>query len=178
MDDQTPHLLSPDNSQTPHLLSYDDIVERLRKYVSTDGDRYAKDGAMLVAANEIERLRKELEDWKRTVRAHESLTHEDDIVEDLLAFAEIIDKSKGIASLLMIDGRIFEEAAQRIEQLLEYSNGWQAEAAGIVQDLSNAEDKIEDLLLAGDQLVSVMRSGSDAGWDRAIERWYLVGESQ
>jgi hypothetical protein len=178
MDDTTPHPLVGDDGQTPHPLSPDDIVERLRKYVSMDGDRYAKDGAMLVAANEIERLRKELADWKRTVRAYESIKHEDDIVEDLLSFAEIIDRSKGAASVVMTDGSIFEEAAQEIQQLRVERNGWQAEAAGIVQDISNAEDKIEDLLLAGDQLVSVMRSGSDAGWDRAIERWYLVGESQ
>lgn len=95
----------------------DDIVERLREYVVTDRDRYAKDGAMLVAAKEIDRLRKELADWKRTVRAYESLEHEDDIVEDLLAFAEIVDRSKGVACVVMLEGGIFQEAAEEIMRL-------------------------------------------------------------
>lgn len=42
-----------------------DIVERLREYVYTDSDRYAKDGAMLAAADEIEKLRKQLQIYKK-----------------------------------------------------------------------------------------------------------------
>lgn len=53
-----------------------DIVERLRKYVATDSDRYAKDGVMLIAADEITRLQSEILDWQRTVRAHKERNHE------------------------------------------------------------------------------------------------------
>lgn len=65
----------------------------------------------------------------------------DDIVEDLLAFAEIINKSKGIACVQMLDGSIFEEAAQEIQRLRVERDGWQAEAAGLYVDISNAEDE-------------------------------------
>lgn len=53
-----------------------EIVGRLRKYVATDSDRYAKDGAMLIAADEIARLQNEILDWQRTTRAHEERNHE------------------------------------------------------------------------------------------------------
>lgn len=38
-------------------------------------------------------------------------------------------------------------------------------------DRLDAADEIERLRAAGDTLVAVMRSGSDAGWDSAIDGW-------
>lgn len=62
-------------------VAQDDIVTRLRKRV----DRLAEDGEhhklLLIdeAADEIERLRTELADWKRTVRAlEEKIAEESD----------------------------------------------------------------------------------------------------
>lgn len=37
-----------------------------------------------------------------------------------------------------------------------------------------AADVIEQLLVAGDALAAVMRSGSDAGWDAAVDAWDVV----
>lgn len=42
-----------------------------------------------------------------------------DLVQDLKDFAYIIDESKGFASVQMLSGEIFEEAAERIEVLEE-----------------------------------------------------------
>ena len=40
-----------------------------------------------------------------------------ELVEYLRAFADIIDRSKGVASLTMIGGELFTEAADEIERL-------------------------------------------------------------
>jgi hypothetical protein len=37
--------------------------------------------------------------------------------------------------------------------------------------ISEAADEIERLRAAGDALVTAMQSGSDAGWDAAIDAW-------
>lgn len=75
-----------------------------------------------------------------------------DIVENLRDMAYIIDESQGEAVVTMLSGSMFSEAADEIERLTqdinrltEERNGWQAEAAGLSQDISNAEDEIERL---------------------------------
>ena len=90
----------------------------------------------------------------------------DDIVERLRDFAEIVEKSKGTAAMVMLSGDVFVEAAEEIKRarqevdvkgsrlddaleeialLKEERDRWQAEAAGISQDISNTEDEIERL---------------------------------
>lgn len=41
--------------------------------------------------------------------------------------------------------QVLIEAADEIERLVQERNRWQATAAGITQDLSNCEDKFEEL---------------------------------
>ena len=67
----------------------------------------------------------------------------EDLVESLLNMGELINQSRGIANVLMLSGEMFLEAAQ----------------------------KIEELIRLGDALVDVMQSGSDCGWDKAIDAW-------
>lgn len=53
---------------------------------------------------------------KETV--HEDIkSNNEDICEDLRNFAYIVDSSAGLASLVMLDGSIFSEAADEIESL-------------------------------------------------------------
>jgi hypothetical protein len=68
-----------------------------------------------------------------------------DIVEELNDWAYIVDSSQGSCLVTFLSGRIFQEAAEEIAKVRGERDGWQAEAAGIVQDLSNAEDDVEDL---------------------------------
>lgn len=70
---------------------------------------------------------------------------EESLVDSLKNMAYIIDECArtGSASLTMLSGSIFIEAAEQIERLID----------------------------AGDALVNVLRSGSDTGWDNAIDAW-------
>ena len=49
---------------------------------------------------------------------------------------------------------------------------WLAKEGSYVTDLAaTAADEIVGLRAAGDALVAVMQSGSDTGWDAAIDAW-------
>jgi hypothetical protein len=70
------------------------------------------------------------------------------------------------------------QAADEIERLREQSDGWQATAAGLSEDISNAEDEIERLRIAGDLLAAALRvetvNGQMAvcdGTDEAFQAW-------
>jgi hypothetical protein len=41
----------------------------------------------------------------------------DDIVQELRDFAYIVEGTQGVAAVVMLEGRIFEEAAEEIERL-------------------------------------------------------------
>lgn len=68
---------------------------------------------------------------------------EEDLVESLLNMGELINQSRGVANVTMLSGSLFLEAAQKIEELTRLGNG----------------------------LVDVVRSGSDCGWDKAVDAW-------
>ena len=82
---------------------------------------------------------------KETARTPPPLSGSDDIVEYLRDFAEIVEKSKGDAVVVMLSGDIFIEAAEEIERLTQERNRWRATASGLLEDISNAEDEIESL---------------------------------
>jgi hypothetical protein len=64
---------------------------------------------------EIERLNDKISSLEQEIS---NLSSEDsDICEDLRNFAYIADSSVGLASLVMLDGSIFSEAADEIESL-------------------------------------------------------------
>jgi hypothetical protein len=139
-------MFGSDDRETPQPLSGNDLVKQLSYYLTTEVripnkliiavieeiERLCQEqddilhainlmieGSSKSKMQEIERLRNELADWQRTVRAHESLADEEDkdIVDDLLAFAEIIDSCKGVARVEMLEGSIFKEAAEEIMRL-------------------------------------------------------------
>ncbi len=56
---------------------------------------------------------------------------------------------------------VCRDAADEIERLREQSDGWQATAAGLSEDISNAEDEIERLRAAGDELAERLRWWTD-----------------
>jgi hypothetical protein len=87
-----------------------------------------------------------------------------DLLQELRDFAYIIDETKGSAVVTMLEGKIFNDAADEIERITEESNRWQASAAGLSQDISNAEDQIEQLRSMGDMMVNSIN--------------YLLGENQ
>jgi uncharacterized coiled-coil DUF342 family protein len=53
--------------------------------------------------------------------------------------------SRTVDDQVTVPPRFIVEIIAEIEQLRKERNGWQAEAAGISEDLSNAEDEIEQL---------------------------------
>jgi hypothetical protein len=75
-----------------------------------------------------------------------------DIVQELKDFAYIIDESKGVATVTMLESKIFSDAAHEIEWLTEESNRWRASAADLCHEISDLADKIERLHEAGDEL--------------------------
>jgi hypothetical protein len=83
-----------------------------------------------------------------------SVSESDNILQNLRDFAYIINESKGSAVVTMLEGFIFDEAADEIEQLTQERNHWQSSAAGLSQDISNAEDEIELLKSMGDMMVN------------------------
>lgn len=97
------------------------------------------------------------------------------IVEDLRIMARVVDESQGDADVTMLSGSLFDEAADEIERLTAERDQWQAKTAGISQDISNAEDELEDARLAierlrdaGDHLAASIRTGR---WDDALDAW-------
>jgi len=97
------------------------------------------------------------------------------IVEDLRIMARVVDESQGEAAVTMLSGSLFDEAADEIERLTTQRDQWQATAAGISQDISNAEDELEDARIAierlrnaGDHLAASIRTGR---WDDALDAW-------
>jgi 3-hydroxyisobutyrate dehydrogenase-like beta-hydroxyacid dehydrogenase len=68
------------------------------------------------------------------------------------------------------------QAADEIERMRESSNRWQATAAGLSEDIGNAEDEIERLRAAGDALAECLRywaDFADQGYpdDDALRTW-------
>lgn len=144
----------------------DDIVTRLQYLVKTDGNRYLKDGAMLLASAEIERLRDELAAWQGTVRAHEylaaktadeieqlqALTNKqvaddpDDIVQELRDWQYIIDGVQGQAAVMMLSGAVFGDAAAEIERLRAAGDALAESLSCIIDGIGVATE--EDVVLA------------------------------
>ena len=62
-----------------------------------------------------------------------------------------------------------EQDACEIERLRATIGGWS-------QDISNLEDEVERLKQLCDMLATRLRSGSDTGWDDAIDEWEDVRE--
>jgi uncharacterized protein YaaN involved in tellurite resistance len=97
------------------------------------------------------------------------------IVEELRTMARVVDESQGEATVTMLSGSLFDDAADEIERLATERDQWQAKTAGISQDISNAEDELEDTRLvierlhnAGDHLAASIRTGR---WDDALDAW-------
>jgi len=97
------------------------------------------------------------------------------IVEELRTMARVVDESQGEATVTMLSGSLFDDAADEIERLTTQRDQWQAKAAGISQDISNAEDELEDARIAierlrnaGDHLAASIRTGR---WDGALDAW-------
>lgn len=88
---------------------------------------------------------------------------DNDIVQELRDLALITEEVQGKAIFSMLSGEIFSSAADEIEQLRSEING--------MANAQNGWGKVQRLKEAGDDLVAVMRSGSDCGWDNAIDAW-------
>jgi hypothetical protein len=78
------------------------------------------------------------------------LVGDDDQTPHLLGGDDIIDRLTTLFFKMKDAGRpqdknTIADAIQEIKKLLEQSNRWQATAAGLSQDISNAEDDIERL---------------------------------
>lgn len=73
------------------------------------------------------------------------MKHPDDreLTEELALFGRIVNEGKDKVKVIMLSGDLFIEAA----------------------------DKIKRLRAAGDALANALRSGSDSGWDEAIDGW-------
>lgn len=70
----------------------------------------------------------------------------EDILDELDAWIEIIEKSEGVAKVVLLGADTYKRAAEEIRLLRE----------------------------AGNRLVKSMSSGSDSGWDDAIDNWEAV----
>lgn len=68
---------------------------------------------------------------------------EESLLHSLENMGYIINDSKGSATVTMLSGDLFIEAA----------------------------DEIKTLIHLGNNLVNVLKSGSDTGWDNAIDAW-------
>lgn len=105
------------------------------------------------------------------------------IVEDLRIMARVVAESQGGATVTMLSGSLFDDAADEIERLSDEIKRLRSVVvlcprcltAGISQDISNAEDELEDARLAierlrdaGDHLAASIRTGR---WDDALDAW-------
>ena len=74
----------------------------------------------------------------------------DDILEELDNWIEIIEKSQGSATLVLLSADTHKRAADTIKKLRD----------------------------AGNKLIEVMQSGSDSAWDDAIDDWHALLDHQ
>ena len=90
---------------------------------------------------------------------NEISTDDGDIADALRDMAFIVDEvnKSGAAAVTMLSGDMFREAADEIDSLRK--------------QLSACVGVVDELTRAGDSMVAVLRSGSDTGWDNAIDAW-------
>lgn len=84
----------------------------------------------------------------------------DDIVEELRAWAEIITKSKGVATMVMLSGDPFERAADEIERL----------QADLAEALDIRKRMTATLNAVGDALFGSLRTYEVYDWDEFPDR--------
>lgn len=71
--------------------------------------------------------------------------------------------------ITMLDTRISE-----LEAEIQRLNSEMTNAQDSWEKATQLESKIQQLKEAGNALTTVMRSGSDCGWDNAIDQWEQV----
>jgi hypothetical protein len=144
----------------------EDIIERLRNYVATDSDRYAKDGAMLIAADEIKRLQNEILDWQRTVRAQEEQNHElqSKVTSLSLELLTLHGESLGLYNL---DNS--EDLKEKNKLLNEEIDMWK----GMVEGLDNRNLKLTLLLNKAYKLVVGHSPDSNVleQWEESVDSY-------
>jgi hypothetical protein len=58
---------------------------------------------------------------------------------------DIVERLRGHIDSMCMNNIVCGDAADEIERLTKERDGWQATAAGLAQDISNADDEIERL---------------------------------
>jgi hypothetical protein len=153
----------------------DDIVAQLRAFddgrVSTHYEGcWARHPicALHRAADEIEWLQEELKEAavaKQIMSANDNTRHKStngDIINELAYYITNEDR---------MPSGLVRTVIEEIEWLREQARAWQATAAGLAEDLSNAEDEAECMQAAGNDLALGIRVGR---WDDALKAWEKV----